>query len=216
MRSSKNVKSSVIATAAAVTIAVTGLAGTSNEVSTPIAPTTELIETATTEAIIATETEFVETVETATEAPSMELEVFSDLAANELPPEDMALYAGIVAAETYSWWDYQGYKMIADVIRNRVEHPAFAECTVRDVITAPNQFTTYSNGNWLTVVPNESQVQATIDAANGVNMTLPPDVVFFCTREYYEANPGNWFETLPYYGSYDNTMFFYHSSWGGE
>jgi spore germination cell wall hydrolase CwlJ-like protein len=131
MRSSKNVKSSVIATAAAVTIAVTGLAGTSNEVSTPIAPTTELIETATTEAIIATETEFVETVETATEAPSMELEVFSDLAANELPPEDMALYAGIVAAETYSWWDYQGYKMIADVIRNRVEHPAFAECTVR-------------------------------------------------------------------------------------
>ena len=249
--SSSVVKSSLMATGLAVTLAVTGVIGTNNSALVD-APTNEVIETVTvitttapsyniesnttttasnvvTEPVTTTASTTT-TVTTTTEPivattvtePVTEVvtepttEAFSDLAAIELSSEDMALFTGVVAAETYSWWEYTGHKMIADVIRNRVEHPAFAECTIRDILTADGQFTTYSNGRWQTVEPNESQIQAAYDAAAGVNMTLPPDVVFFCTVEYYEANPGNWFETLKLYGTYDNTMFFYHSSYCDE
>lgn len=136
-------------------------------------------------------------------------EWLEDAAPIEMTEEEMALYQAIVGVEAYSWWDYTGQKMIADVISNRVRSPYFPN-TVWEVLTAPGQFETYSNGRYLNSNPTEVQVEACYDSMSGYCMSLPEDVLYFCTVEYYNTLPeGSWFKQLEVYTIWDNTIFFY-------
>lgn len=196
---------------------------TTETTTTTATTTTTTVTTTVTTTAVTTTTPETTTEVTTTEAPAIETEVveFAVEAAApaesttymtstiEMSEEEMWLYQHILAAECYSWWDYEGHKMIADVISNRVRSGLFPN-TMAEVLTAPGQFETYSNGRYLECEPNDLQVMACYESMNGVNMLVPEDVLFFCTQEYYDTlEEGAWFKTLRIWNVYDNTIFFH-------
>ncbi|MGI6546264.1 MAG: cell wall hydrolase [Fastidiosipilaceae bacterium] len=120
----------------------------------------------------------------------------------EASDEDRQLFYGIMAAECGSWWDYDGCLMIAQTVTNRVRNSGG---TLRGVLTAPGQFTTYSNGMWQTRTPTAAQRQAADDALAGKRI-IANDVTYFCTNASYRRS--SWFQSLDHRHTYDNTEFF--------
>lgn len=120
----------------------------------------------------------------------------------EVSDADRQLFYGIMAAECGSWWDYDGCLMIAQTVTNRVRNTGG---TLRGVLTAPGQFTTYSNGMWQTRTPTAAQRQAADDALAGKRI-IANDVTYFCTNASYRRS--SWFQSLDHRHTYDNTEFF--------
>ena len=124
-------------------------------------------------------------------------------AITDISEDAMALYMGIMATECGSAWDYEGCLMIAQVIVNRVHSGHWGD--LYGVLTAPNQFSTYSSGVWVTRQPTEAQRQAALDALAGKTV-IDEDVLFFCTDAAYQSS--SYFQTLDHRATFANTMFF--------
>jgi spore germination cell wall hydrolase CwlJ-like protein len=120
----------------------------------------------------------------------------------ECSDADRELFYGIMASECGARWDYEGCLMIAQTVTNRVRNTGG---TLRGVLTAPGQFTTYSSGMWRTRSATPAQKQAADDALKGKRI-IDDDVVYFCTNASYRRS--RWFQSLDHRGTYDNTEFF--------
>ena len=117
--------------------------------------------------------------------------------------EDIDLYLRIVAAECGAKWSYDGCLMVSQVIVNRVLSGRWGG--LRNVLTAPRQFTPYSTGFYLKVTPTAVQRQAAIDALNGAT-AFGRDVLYFCTDDAYKRSA--WFQGMPVAATFANTLFF--------
>lgn len=129
----------------------------------------------------------------------------------QLSDDEYWLYVHIVAAEVYPTWSEDDMLQIASVIRNRLEakEGSFKNYnTVKSVLTATNQFETYSNGNYLTVEPNEKVYNAVNRALAG-EINIPTNYLYFCTNEYYitEKN-SDFFHQLGLMGRVNNVLLF--------
>lgn len=118
---------------------------------------------------------------------------------------DRQLFYGIMASECGARWDYEGCLMIANTITNRVRNGGGS---LRAVLTAPGQFTTYSSGMWRTRTATPAQKKAADDALAGKRI-LDDNVTYFCTYSSYRRS--RFFQSLNLRNSYDNTVFF--STW---
>ena len=117
--------------------------------------------------------------------------------------EDIDLYVRIVAAECGANWSYEGCLMVSQVIVNRVLSGRWGG--LRNVLTAPRQFTPYLSGYYLKVTPTAVQRQAAIDALNGAT-AFGRDVLYFCTDVAYARS--TWFQGMPVITKFANTLFF--------
>lgn len=149
-----------------------------------------------------TETRAIET-EVETQAAEPAAPAYARAAITDVSEDTMALYMGIMATECGSAWDYEGCLMIAQVIVNRVHSGYWGD--LYQVLTAPNQFSTYSSGVWATRQPTEAQRQAAVDALAGKTV-IDEDILFFCTDGAYQRSA--YFQSLDHRATYANTMFF--------
>jgi flagellar basal body-associated protein FliL len=122
---------------------------------------------------------------------------------------DKLLFQQIVMAECYSYFTEEEMLMIASVIRNRVESNIFPD-TVREVLTQKKQFETYTNKRYLSQEINDNCQKAVSRALEG-DTNIPEDILFFCTKKYYDScSDDDFFKTLinvPEY-NFRNVMMF--------
>lgn len=116
-------------------------------------------------------------------------------------PEEIDLFARILAAESGPGWDYRGVRMIAETITNRVRN---YHMSLYSVIFQKGQFSVIDNGSYLTVAVNELHRQIAVESLQG-NLYLPANVEFFCTTTAYAEQ--SWFQSLKVFTQYDNTVF---------
>jgi spore germination cell wall hydrolase CwlJ-like protein len=126
-----------------------------------------------------------------------------------LSSADTLLFQQIVMAECYSYFTEEEMLMIASVIRNRVESNIFPD-TVREVLTQKKQFETYTNKRYLSQEINVNCEKAVSRALKG-DTNIPEDILFFCTKEYYNScSDDDFFKTLTNVPEYNfrNVMMF--------
>ena len=120
-----------------------------------------------------------------------------------LSDEDLDLYLKIIAAEAGGAWEYEGIRMLADVIVNRARR---SNISIRAVITAPGQFSPWTKGTWKRRTPSATVRRAGIDSLLGKDRYVAENVYYFCTKEAYARS--SWFKTLKHAATYRNVMFF--------
>ena len=127
----------------------------------------------------------------------------------DISEEEKTLFMEIMAAESYEYWSYQDILSLATVVINRYNAPEneFPN-DFQEIFTQKNQFSTYSNGRYLTANITENCKQAVEDALQG-KVNLNSDVKYFCTKEYYDSCPDNdFFKTLNHVYTVRNVYFF--------
>lgn len=118
--------------------------------------------------------------------------------------EEIEFYVHVVIAEASQQWDYQGTKMIAESICNRVRT---SNKSLHEILTQSKQYDVVSNGLYRTVKISDIQRQAAMDAlSNPKNQFLPKEVLFFATKN--AANRTAWFNKLHVFTTYRNVVFF--------
>jgi hypothetical protein len=102
--------------------------------------------------------------------------------AEGVSPEDAELIAKTVQAESGNQ-DFQGKRLVAAVVLNRTEHPAFPD-GVEEVLSQKNQFATYSNlDRTETTWTDELAVKMEIENRSNT------EVLFFRTGRYGTGEP---------------------------
>lgn len=127
----------------------------------------------------------------------------------DISEEEKTLFMEIMAAESYEYWSYQDILSLATVVINRYNAPEdeFPN-NFQEIFTQKNQFSTYSNGRYLTANITENCKQAVEDALQG-KVNLNSDVKYFCTKEYYDSCPdSDFFKTLQHVYTVRNVYFF--------
>lgn len=97
----------------------------------------------------------------------------------EISDEDRDLIASTIAAEAENQ-PLEGKILVAHVILNRVDSEVFPD-TVREVISAPGQFTTWSNGQIQKAVPSVQDYEAVKLALRGEGH----EPVYFFRNQHY-------------------------------
>lgn len=119
-------------------------------------------------------------------------------------PEEIAFYIHVVVAEASQQWDYEGTRMIAESICNRVRQ---TQQSLFTILTASRQYDVVSNQLYKTVHISDIQKQAALDALQEKNNRyLNQDVLFFATREAVNRTP--WFQRLTLAKEYRGVLFF--------
>lgn len=119
-------------------------------------------------------------------------------------PEEIEFFVRVVVAESSPTWNYQGFRMIAESITNRVRLTGHS---LWEILTAYKQYDVVSGYQYLQVKVSSLQRQAAMDALKQQdNQFLPKDVIFFATREAVERTP--WFQRQKLYLDYDGVLFF--------
>lgn len=127
----------------------------------------------------------------------------------DISEEEKTLFMEIMAAESYEYWSYQDILSLATVVINRYNAPEdeFPN-NFQEIFAQKNQFSTYSNGRYLTANITENCKQAVEDALQG-KVNLNSGVKYFCTKEYYDSCPDNdFFKTLNHVYTVRNVYFF--------
>ena len=113
----------------------------------------------------------------------------------------------VMAAESYEFWSEQDVLSLATVVMNRVNNPDFPD-TVEEVLMQDRQFTTYLNGRYKDAVVTDECKQA-VDAALSGKTNLNSNVLWFCTKEYYDNMPeDDFFRSLNHVYTCRNVYFF--------
>jgi len=97
----------------------------------------------------------------------------------EISDEDRDLIASTIAAEAENQ-PLEGKILVAHVILNRVDSEVFPD-TIREVISAPGQFTTWSNGQIQRAVPSVQDYEAVKLALKGEGH----EPVYFFRNQHY-------------------------------
>lgn len=119
-------------------------------------------------------------------------------------PEEIEFFVRVVVAESSPSWDYQGFRMIAESITNRVRLTGHS---LWEILTAYKQYDVVSGYQYLQVKVSSLQRQAAMDALKQQNnQFLPKDVIFFATREAVERTP--WFQRQKLYLDFHGVLFF--------
>ena len=105
----------------------------------------------------------------------------SEPSTREISDEDRDLIASTIAAEAENQ-PLEGKILVAHVILNRVDSEIFPD-TVREVISAPGQFTTWHNGQIQKAVPTVEDYEAVKLALRGENQ----EPVFFFRNQHYHG-----------------------------
>lgn len=120
---------------------------------------------------------------------------------------DKLLFEQILAAESYSFWSESDLLSLATVIVNRVKHPDFPD-TFGEVLREDRQFATYANGRYKDAVITDECIWAVEAALNG-ETNLNSDVLWFCTKEYYDStSDDDFFKSLDHVYTCRNVYFF--------
>lgn len=123
------------------------------------------------------------------------------------PNAERLFFEQILAAESYDFWTQQDLLTLATVVINRVNNPDFPD-TITDVLKQDLQFETYANGRYMTAVVTEECHEAVSLALAG-KTNLNSDVLWFCTKEYYENSPDDdFFKGLDHVYTCRNIYFF--------
>jgi len=121
--------------------------------------------------------------------------------------EELALFEKIMAAESYWFWKESDVLSLATVVVNRVLSDEYPD-NLRDVLTQENQFATYANGRYRDAVVTD-ECRAAVNAALRGERNLNMDVLWFCTKEYYNSpDVSNFFLNLEHVYTCRNVFFF--------
>lgn len=119
-------------------------------------------------------------------------------------PEEIEFFVRVVVAESDPKWTYEGFRMIAESIANRIRLTGHS---IWEVLTAEKQYDVVSGYNYLRVKVSPIHRQAALDALKEKqNKYLPNDVIFFATEEAVHRTP--WFKQQKLFKSYYGVMFF--------
>ena len=125
----------------------------------------------------------------------------------DISDEDRLFFEQIMAAESYSYWRTDDVLSLCTVVVNRVNSKDFPN-TFRAVLEQGKQFETYANGRYLNVEITD-EVREAVDLALRGEVNLNSEVMWFCTKEYYENSSRNdFFRTLDHVYTCRNVYFF--------
>lgn len=125
----------------------------------------------------------------------------------DISDEDRLFFEQIMAAESYSFWRTDDVLSLCTVVINRVNSKDFPN-TFRGVLEQGKQFETYANGRYLNVEITD-EVREAVDLALRGEVNLNSEVMWFCTKEYYENSSRNdFFRTLDHVYTCRNVYFF--------
>lgn len=138
---------------------------------------------------------------------SVQAPVISKTRVYECSIDDQELFEAIMAAEGYEFWSYNDTLTLATVVINRLNNPAYPD-TIREILEQSKQFESYANGRYKDAVVTDDCKRAVEDALCG-KTNLNSDVLFFCTKEYYESCPeDDFFRSLEHVYTCRNVYFF--------
>ena len=148
-------------------------------------------------------------------AMSIEHSVISDISSLdgvsyviEFTDDERWMFEHVIAAESYPFWKYDDILSLATVVMNRVQNDEQFPDTLWDVLTQNNQFETYQNGRYLEAVVTDECREAVEHALRG-EVNLNSDVLWFCTKDYYEsADENDFFSGLRHVYTCRNVYFF--------
>lgn len=125
-------------------------------------------------------------------------------------PEEIEFFVRVVVAESDPNWTYEGFRMIAESIANRIR---ISGHSIWEVLTAEKQYDVVSSYNYLRVKVSSIQRKAALAAlVEKTNKYLPEDVIYFATEEAVHRTP--WFRQQKLFKTYGGVMFF--SAGNGE
>lgn len=125
----------------------------------------------------------------------------------DISDEDRLFFEQIMAAESYSYWRTDDVLSLCTVVVNRVNSKDFPN-TFRGVLEQGKQFETYANGRYLTVEIAD-EVREAVDLALRGEVNLNSEVMWFCTKKYYEdSSKDDFFRTLDHVYTCRNVYFF--------
>lgn len=128
-------------------------------------------------------------------------QIFTENGRIRVTAEEFDLFTRVLATESGPNWDYQGVRMIAETITNRIRNK---KINLYDVIMQADQFSVIDSGAYLLAQPTELHRQVAIDALIK-NKLFTPDVEFFCTEEAYQQV--TWFQELRIVTRYGGVIF---------
>jgi hypothetical protein len=121
--------------------------------------------------------------------------------------DEILLFEQILAAESFSYWQYEDMLSLATVIINRYNSDKFPN-SIQGILTQRNQFETYSNGRYKTAIVTDECRMAVQDALNG-KTNLNSNVMWFCTKGYYDSSSKyDFFKKLEHVYTCRNVYFF--------
>jgi len=117
---------------------------------------------------------------------------------------DMVFAAQVVWAEA-NGEGFHGMLMVAEVMANRLNHPAFPN-NMREMLTAPRQWQPVRTGAYRRAPQDNSEARAALEQALAGNTNLTNGSTYFRT---VVGSPGSWHDrTLNHQVTYRGHMFF--------
>lgn len=98
---------------------------------------------------------------------------------------EQRFFEQILAAESNKNWSYQDMLSLATVVINRYNNSDFPN-SFDEIFKEDIQFETFSNKSYLDAVVTDECRNAVEDALNG-KTNLNSDVLYFCTKGYYDS-----------------------------